>query len=280
MTEISAAAVKALRDKTDLPMMLCKKALMEAGGDEEKAKDILKREGLKVKEKRADNPTEEGRIFTGVAADGSEAAMVEVVCESPPVATGQDMARFGEKLVKQFLQGPGAATPEELLAQKDPDGSGKTLAELFDEMINKIREKIVVTRIARMRGPVGAYVHHDYKTGVLFQASGEKKLAPVLKDVAMHIAALGPVVCYPDDLDPALVEKERERLRETAKKSGKPDNIVDKIVEGQLKTFYNEAGVLTFQPFAKEQSKTVSQVLAEQGLKAAKFLRWAIGRRQ
>jgi elongation factor Ts len=280
MTEISAAAVKALRDKTDLPMMLCKKALMEAGGDEEKAKDILKREGLKVKEKRADNPTEEGRIFTGIAADGSEAVMIEVVCESPPVATGQDMAGFGEKLVKQFLQGPGAATPEELLAEKDPDGSGKTLAELFDEMINKIREKIVVTRIARMRGPVGAYVHHDYKTGVLFQASGEKKLAPVLKDVAMHIAALGPVVCYPDDLDPAVVEKERERLRESAKKSGKPDNIVDKIVEGQLKTFYNEAGVLTFQPFAKEQSKTVSQVLAEQGLKAAKFLRWAIGRRQ
>jgi len=280
MTEISAAAVKALRDKTDLPMMLCKKALMEAGGDEEKAKDILKREGLKVKEKRADNPTEEGRIFTGIAADGSEAVMIEVVCESPPVATGQDMAGFGEKLVKQFLQGPGAATPEELLAEKDPDGSGKTLAELFDEMINKIREKIVVTRIARMRGPVGAYVHHDYKTGVLFQASGEKKLAPVLKDVAMHIAALGPVVCYPDDLDPAVVEKERERLREAAKKSGKPDNIVDKIVEGQLKTFYNDAGVLTFQPFAKEQSKTVSQVLAEQGLKAAKFLRWAIGRRQ
>ena len=105
MTEISAAAVKALRDKTDLPMMLCKKALMEAGGDEEKAKDILKREGLKVKEKRADNPTEEGRIFTGIAADGSEAVMIEVVCESPPVATGQDMAGLGEKLVKQFLQG-------------------------------------------------------------------------------------------------------------------------------------------------------------------------------
>lgn len=279
MTEISAAAVKALRDKTDLPMMLCKKALMEAEGDEEKAKEILKREGLKVKEKRADNPTEEGRIFTGITPDGEEAVMVEVVCESPPVATGQDMARFGEKLVKQFLQGPGAATPDALLAEKDPDGSGKTLAELFDEMINKIREKIVVTRVARMRGPVGAYVHHDFKTGVLFQASGSKKTSPVLKDVAMHIAALKPVVCYPEELDPALVEKERERLREVAKKSGKPENIVDKIVEGQLKTFYVEAGVLTFQPFAKEQSKTVSQVLAEQGLKAASFMRWVIGRR-
>jgi elongation factor Ts len=279
MAEISAAAVKALRDKTDLPMMLCKKALMEAEGDEEKAKEILKREGLKVKEKRADNATEEGRIFIATTPEGEEAVMVEVVCESAPVATGQDMANFGEKLVKQFLKGPGATTPDELLAQKDPDGSGNTLAEIFDHMINKIREKMAVSRVARMRGPVGAYVHHDFKTGVLFQATGSKKTAPVLKDVAMHIAALKPVVCYPEELDPVLVERERERLREAAKKSGKPDNIVEKIVDGQLKTFYNEAGVLTFQPFAKEQSKTVSQVLAEQGLKAASFMRWVIGRR-
>ncbi len=164
------------------------------------------------------------------------------------------------------------------MAQKDPE-SGKPLSELFDEMINKIREKMVVTRVIRMRGPVGAYVHHDHKTGVLFQASGGKKQTPVLKDVAMHIAALKPVVCYPEELDPALVEKERERLRESAKKSGKPDNIVEKIVEGQLKTFYNEAGVLTLQPLAQDSSKTVSQALAEQGLKAASFVRWVIGRR-
>jgi elongation factor Ts len=138
---------------------------------------------------------------------------------------------------------------------------------------------MAVSRVARMRGPVGAYVHHDFKTGVLFQATGSKKTVPVLKDVAMHIAALKPVVSYPEELDPALVERERDRLREAAKKSGKPENIVEKIVDGQLKTFYNEAGVLTFQPFAKEQSKTVSQVLAEQGLKAASFMRWVIGRR-
>jgi elongation factor Ts len=278
MTEISAAAVKALRDKTDLPMMLCKRALTEAGGDEAKAIDILRREVGKVKEKRADNPTEEGRIFALVAGDGSEAAMIEIQCESPPVATGQAVAEFGEKLVKHLLEGPGALSPDELLLQK-PAGSAKTFGEMFDEMINKIREKMIVTRLARVKGPVGAYVHHDHKTGVLFQATGEKKTSPVLKDVAMHIAALKPIVTYPEELDPALVEKERERLREQAKKSGKPDNIVDKIVEGQLKTFYNDAGVLVFQPFAKDQAKLVSQVLAEQGLKAIKFTRWVIGRR-
>ena len=226
MPEITAAAVKALRNKTDLPMMLCKKALMEAEGDEEKAKEILKREGLKVKEKRADNPTEEGRIFTGLAPDGEEAVMVEVVCESAPVATGQDMARFGEKLVAQYIKGTGAATPEELLAQKDPE-SGKPLSELFDEMINKIREKMVVTRVIRMRGPVGAYVHHDHKTGVLFQASGGKKQTPVLKDVAMHIAALKPVVCYPEELDPALVEKSASTC------ASRPRNRASRIISSK-----------------------------------------------
>ncbi len=277
MTEISAAAVKALRDKTDLPMMLCKKALTQAGGDEAKAIEYLKQEVGRVKEKRADNPTEEGRIFVRVSPDGEEAAMVEVQCESPPVASGEDMARFGEKLIKQLLEGPGATTPDELLAQK-PTGDAKTLAETFDEMINKIREKMIVTRILRMRGPVGGYVHHDHKTAALFQASGDKKNAPILRDVAMHVVAMKPTVGFPDELDPALVERERERLREVARKSGKPENIIEKIVEGQLKTFYVDAGVLTLQPFVKEQSKTVSQALAEHGLKAAKFVRWVIGR--
>ncbi len=127
---------------------------------------------------------------------------------------------------------------------------------MFDEMINKIREKIVVTRIARVKGPVGAYVHHDHQDGRAVPGVGRQEDKPVLKDVAMHIVAMKPVVSYPEELDPVIVEKERERLRDQAKKSGKPDNIIDKIVEGQLKTFYNDAGVLTFQPFAKDQSKT------------------------
>jgi elongation factor Ts len=278
MADISAAAVKALRDTTDLPMMLCKKALTEAGGDQAKAIEILKRDVGRVKEKRADNPTEEGRIFAIVAADGSEAAMIEIQCESPPVATGQDVAVFGQKLVKHLLDGPGALSPDELMLQKAA-GSTQSFHEMFDEMINKIREKMVVTRVARVKGPVGAYVHHDHKTGVLFQAAGEKKNAPVLKDVAMHIAALKPIVSYPEELDPALVQQERNRLREEARKSGKPDAILDKMVEGRLKTFYVDAGALTVQQFAKDDTKTVSQALAEQGLKATKFIRWAIGRR-
>ena len=277
MADISAQAVKDLREITDLPMMLCKKALIEAGGDQKKAIEILKREVGKVREKRAENATLEGKIFTLVRDDGSEAAMVEVQCESAPVAAGQEFGEFGTLLAKQLLEGPGAKTSEALLPQPAPGKSGRTLNDIWDELVNKIREKIVVSRVARVTGPVGAYVHHDGKTGVLFQATGENKKATVLRDVAMHIAALKPTVTNPEDLDKAVVQAERDRLAAEAKKTGKPENIIEKIVDGRMKSFYNDQGVLVVQPFAKDENKTVSQALAEQGLKATSFLRWVIG---
>ena len=111
----------------------------------------------------------------------------------------------------------------------------------------------------------------------MFQASGEAGCAPVLRDVAMHIAALRPTVTGIDGLDPAAVQAERDRLTDEAKATGKPDNIIDKIVDGRMKNFYNEAGVLNVQAFAKDDSKSVSQALAEKGLKAKAFTRWVIG---
>ena len=147
MAEISAQAVKELREITDLPMMRCKKALQEAGGDQKQAIEILKRDVGKVREKRAENATLEGRMFTLVRDDGSEAAMVEVQCESAPVAGGQNFGQFGTLLVKQLLEGPGAKTPEELLAQPAPDKSDRTLGEIWDDLVNKIREKIVVAPV-------------------------------------------------------------------------------------------------------------------------------------
>ncbi len=276
MAEVTAAAVKDLRELTDLPMMLCKRALVEAGGDRDQAIEILKREVGKVREKRADNATLEGRIFTRVTDDGGEGVMIELQCESEPVARGEDLDKFGSLLTQQLLEGPGASSPEELLGQPVPGGSG-TLGEMFDELVNKIREKIVVTRIAREKGPLGTYVHHDGKTGVLFQASGEDNQAEVLRDVAMHIAGMQSSVVNPEDLDAAAVQAERDRLSEEAKATGKPDNIIEKIVDGKMKNFYKEEGVLALQDFAKEQSKTVSQALAEQGLKPVAFTRWVIG---
>lgn len=278
MAEITAAAVKALREKTDLPMMECKKALVEADGDEAKAVEILQSQYEKVKLKRADNVTNEGRIFVAVKHDGSEAAAVEIQCESAPVAGGEDIARLGEALVDHLLKGPGASSPDELMNQSPSGGDGKTFQEVYEVLVNKIREKIEVTRIAKVEGPVGVYVHHDGKTAVLFTAEGETSNAPVLRDVAMHIAAMKPQVANIADVDPAAVQAERDRLTAEAKSTGKPDNIIEKIVDGRMGVFYREeAGVLTEQPFAKDDSKTVSQALAEAGLKARGFTLWTIG---
>ena len=276
MAEITAASVKALREKTDLPMMECKKALVEAGGDEAKAIQILKDMFKKVQEKRADNVTAEGRIFIASKPDGSEAAMVEIQCESSPVATGEVLQTFGQTMADQLLNGPGAADTAALMSQKGA-GASQSFQEQYEEIVNKIREKIVVNRIARVKGPVGGYVHHDFKTGVLFVATGTPKNSETVRDVAMHIAGLSPVVVKPEQLDAAIVNAERERLKEEARASKKPENIIEKMVDGRMKVFYAEQGVLLMQPFAKDDSKTVSQALAEAGLEAVTFLRWKVG---
>lgn len=276
MAEITAQAVKELRDKTNLPMMEVKKALVEANGDEKAAIEILKRNFAKIQIKRAENATSEGVIRIAVKDDGSQAAMIELQCESAPVAKADDFVFLAEQCAKQLLNGPGASTPEELLKQPCPDKAGSTLQDVYEDVVNKIREKIVLARVLRVNGPVGGYVHHDGKTGVLVQGTGAKA-APVLKDVAMHVAALKPVVTHPDELNPEDVKKEKDRLTQEAAATGKPANIIEKMVEGRMKTYYAENGVLTYQLFAKDDSKTVSQALAESGLKADKFTRWILG---
>ena len=276
MADITAAAVKALRERTDLPMMECKKALVQADGDADKAVEILREQFKKIQDKRADNATEEGRIFFAVKDDNSEAAMVEIQTESAPVATGAALEALGTAMVNQLLNGPGADSPDALMSQT-PDGTSDSLQTLYEDFVNKIREKTVVNRIVRVKGPVGGYIHHDFKTGVLFQATGEPKNDEILRDVAMHIAALGPGFCTASDLDQAEVQEERGKLVDAAKASGKPDNIVDKIVDGQMNKFYMEKGVLLYQPFAKDDKKTVEKALAEAGLEAASFTRWRVG---
>ncbi len=278
MAAITAAMVNDLRQKTGLSMMLVKKALVEADGDEAKAIEILKQQVGKVMVSRASNATLEGRIFTAIQPDGSEAAAVELQCESPPVANSEDFVSLGENLAFQLLNGPGAATPEELLTQASRKGG--TLQEQFDEAINKIREKFVVAKIMRVKGPVGVYVHHDGKTAVMLEAVGENLTAPVLRDVAMHVAAMKPTVATVEHADPVAAKAERDKLVAEATKSGKPANIVEKIVDGKMTVWYrDEAGVLTEQAFAKDDSKTVRQVLAEAGLKVKNFHLMVIGQK-
>lgn len=277
MAAITAQAVKELRDLTDLPMMDVKKALVDADGDQARAIELLKERNKKVMLKRLENATSEGLIRVGISEDGSKGAMIELQCESAPVAKADDFVNLADQLIKQLLNGPGASTPEELLAQPVPDQPGTKLSELLENVVGKIREKMVLARVLRVEGPVGGYAHHDGKTGVLFVAEGEKKSVPVLKDVAMHVAALKPIVTHPEQLPAEQVAAERAKMTAEATASGKPANIVDKIVDGRMKTYYGENGVLTYQGFAKDQAKTVSQALAEAGLKAKEFTRWLLG---
>ena len=278
MAEITAAKVQELRKATDLPMMDCKKALVEAEGDTDRAMELLRERNRKKLAGRSNNETGEGQVFVKVSDDGKTAAMVEIVCESAPVGSGEHLSNFGQKLVEHLYANPGIETVEQLMAAT-PEGGSESFQAEFDEMVGKIREKIVVNRIVRLEneGHIGSYTHHDKKTGVLFLAEGETEDVSVLRDVAMHIAALRPGVVQPEELDESVVSAERTRLSDEAKASGKPDNVVEKIVDGQMKKFYETSGVLTYQPFAKDDSKSVSQALQEKGFKAVRFERFTVG---
>ena len=276
MAEITATHVRQLREETSLPMMDCKQALTEAGGDMEKAKDILRKKGLKIQEGRGGRETSFGRFGIYAGLDKEAGAIVELKCESAPVAGGAEFVLLANDLAKQLATGPGAKTADELLAQPSPSHPGKMLRDVKDDMFNRIREVFNVARMARLEGPTGGYSHNAGTiSGVLVQVEGGTDEAA--KDVSMHIAAMKPLAANKEEIDPAVVAKEREILKEAALAEGKPANIVDKMVEGRLKNFYAEK-VLLEQPFVKENSISVGKYAESKGMKVKKFVHWELGK--
>ena len=276
MAEITAALVRELREETTLPMMDCKQALTEAGGDKEKAKDILRKKGLKIQEGRGGRETAFGRFGIYSGLDKKAGAIVELKCESAPVAGSAEFIQLANDLAQQLATGPGATTADELLAQPSPSQKGKTLKDVKDEMFNKIREVFNVGRLAKLEGPTGGYSHNaSTVSGVLVQVEGGSDEAA--KDVSMHIAAMRPMGVNKEEIDPAVVDKERQILRDAALAEGKPANIVDKMVEGRLKNFYAEK-VLLEQPYVKENTQTVGAYAQSKGMKVKKFVHWELGK--
>ncbi len=273
MGEITAAAVKSLRERTGLPMMECKRALQETGGDEDAAVEMLRKQGKKTMETRAGRETAFGRLAIYTDMDQGVGAMVEVRCESAPVATSDDFVAFANELAKQLALGPGAETPEELLKQPSPSDPSKTLEEVKDDLTNRIREVLKVTRLVRINGRCGGYAHHTGSPAVLVEVEGGTP--EMAKDVCMHIAAMRPEVVRKEDLDPAAIEKEREILSEAARKEGKPEKIIEKMVEGRMRTFY-EAKVLCEQPFIKDDKLTVGKFAEQGGMKILRFIHWTL----
>lgn len=279
MAAVTAAAVMALREKTGLPMMECKKALTECGGDTEQAVEWLRKQGVKTQAMRADRETSMGRLAVYTDLEKGVGALVELKCESAPVAGSPDFKDFVNDIAKTLALGSGASSPEELLSQKSQAHPDKTLGEIKDDLFNRMREVFELSRICRIDAPCGGYAHHDGSKAALVEVTGETaspQASEVAKDVAMHIVALSPKAIVKEDLDQSIVDKEREILTEAAKQEGKPENIIQKMIEGRLRNFFSQC-VLLEQPFVKDDKQSVGKLLKSVGLSVKRMEHWKIG---
>ncbi|MDO4574450.1 MAG: translation elongation factor Ts [Planctomycetia bacterium] len=275
---ITAAAVKAFREKTGLPMMDCKRALTEADGDEDAAMEILRKKGLaKMTEKIAERTTEEGVI--AIASENGSTGMVELLCESAPVASNADFLQLAEDIAKVVAMNPLFDTVESLMEKEAPSKPGQTLQAVLEELFNRIREVFRVRRFLKVDGKVAQYLHHDRKTAVLLPLEdGDEALG---RDICMHIAAMQPHGLNADDIDPAILENERriqlEMMNADPKNANKPEEIKHKIIDGKMGAFVAQQ-CLVSQPFVKDSDVTVGQYAEKNGLKMKKFIHWKLGR--
>ncbi len=272
MAQISAALVKQLRDKTGAGMMDCKKALSEVDGDVEAAVDWLRKKGLSAAAKKAGRVAAEGLV--GVAVSGNRGALVEVNAETDFVARNEKFQAFVATAAKLSLD---AGDLDALGAAAYP-GSDRTVAEELTNLIATIGENMTIRRMETLTvdaGVVAPYVHGAVapglgKIGVLvgMQSTGAADmLEPLGKQIAMHVAAANPQAPSRDSLDPAMIERERAILRDQARESGKPEEIIEKMIEGRMRKYYEEV-VLTEQVFVIDNETKVGKVL-EQAAKDA-----------
>lgn len=272
---ISAQQVKELRERTGLGMMECKVALTETNGDMEAAADLLrKRAGAKV-EKKAGRIAAEGTIGIDVSPDRRTAAMVEVNCETDFVAKGDEFMAFAATAAANVTHKQ-PADVDALYRLSGKDGAPGTIAQLREGLVMKLGENINVRRFERLttdKGHIGSYVH-GRKIGVLVvMEGGDEALA---RDIAMHIAASRPEYVSKDQVPAAAVAKEKEIFTEQASSSGKPADIIEKMVMGRVNKYLNEVTLLG-QPFVKDPETTVEKLLKSKGAVAKGFIRYEVG---
>jgi elongation factor Ts len=288
MAKITAQMVKALRERTGAGMLDCKKALVEANGDEEKAIEILRKRGLAKAAKKADRNAAEGRVELAISDDYKQGALVEINCETDFVAKTDEFVEFVTETVK-FINANNIDNVNDLLNSQFGEG---VFEEVLKTKIAKIGENIVVRRIAIIRAPengiVNGYIHAGGRVGVLVAAQCDKPetceaVKGVLRDIAMHIAAMKPAYLSPETVPEEVIEKEKEIARAQLLKEGKPEHILDKIIPGKIKKFYQEA-CLTEQEFVKaEKKESVKEALEKAAKKVGgtaklvDFVRFEVG---
>jgi len=263
---ITPQLIKELREQTGAGFGDVKAALTEANGNMEEATKILRKKGLAAAGKKAGRVTAEGAVVAHV--DGKTGVLVEVNCETDFVGRNEVFQRFAGEVARVIAQSK-ANSVDELMAENWP-GSDETVAQKVAEQIASIKENISVRRFARYESPengvINTYIHGGGKIGVMVEVTGTNRehAAEIAKDVAMHIAAAEPRFLRREDVTEKDLETEREIARDAALKSGKPENIVEKMVSGKMEKFYGEACLLE-QPYIKDDKSTVSQYLGKRG---------------
>ena len=283
MAQITAALVKDLRDRTGAGMMDAKKALVENDGDTEAAVDWLRAKGLSKAAKKAGRAAADGLVAALLSSDGTSGTLVELNAETDFVARNEKFQSALAGIAKTALETDGSL--EAVQNAPAPTGDG-TVNDMITGLVATIGENMTLRRVAKMTaegGQVAAYVHSPEaenmgKIGVLVAVEGSDnaKLAEAARKVAMHVAATNPASATTADLDPELVERERQILTDQARESGKPDNVIEKMIEGRLNKFYKEV-VLVEQPFVMNPDQTVAAFLEEQGATLKGFVRFGLG---
>ena len=269
---ISAAMVKDLREKTGAGMMDCKKALTAVDGDMQKAIDYLREKGIAKAEKKAGRIAAEGAVGAYVAEDAKSGAVVEINCETDFAAGNEQFKELLAKIAKHIVAAKIASGDVDALNNSEIEG--KKVSDLITEATATIGEKISLRRFARYEsaGQVASYIHMGGKIGVLVDLTGGS--AELAHDVAMQIAAAAPKAIDRAGVDASDIEHEKEVLRKQALEEGKPEKIVDKMVEGRIRKFYEEV-CLVEQAFVKDGEKKISDVLGSEKVNA--FTRFQLG---
>jgi elongation factor Ts len=287
-TTVSTKDISELRARTGAGMMDCKRALEEAGGDMDKAAEILRKKGIAKAEKRAGRSALQGLVAIQVGPGGAAGAMVELNCETDFVARTDGF----RELVKGVLAHVAAREPVgvNIDAQDDPGfvdrpyqaDPAKSVGQAVKEASGKTGEAIVVRRYAHFApqgGVVGSYLHHNEQVGVLVEiagATGEPALA-LARDVALHVASADPLAVDESGIPAETLDRERRIAEEQVAQEGKPENIRGKIVDGKLKKFVSERTLLG-QPFIKDETRTVGQLVqALSGARVVRFARFKVG---
>jgi elongation factor Ts len=270
---ITASLVKELRERTGAGMMDCKKALAETDGDLEAAIDLMRASGQAKAAKKAGRIAAEGLVKTALSSDGKTATIIEVNCETDFVSKGDDFVNFVDEL-SQIALDIKANSVEELNTQTM--ANGKTVETSRVDLIAKIGENMNIRRIRTISiadGLIASYIHGGGRIGVLVAISDNADLG---KSIAMHICASKPESLDEDSLDPELIEREKAIFIEQARESGKPEEIIEKMITGRMKKFVAEV-TLSGQNYIMDTDKTVAQVLSENNAKISEFVRYEVG---